>query len=386
MSGDLVNIIFGIKLRQARTEAGLTLTEFAEQSELSISYLTEIEKGSKYPRTDKILKMAEVLRKDYDELVSIHLEPGLAYLETALSSSVLRQFPFEEFGLEISSLVRLLTRAPVHVSAFLHALISIGRHYDMSHEQFLLAALRSYQEIHENYFPEIETEADAFAEKYLISVDGPPPTVRLEQILRDKFGYQLDYDRLARDRELADFRTVFIDGSRPRLLINERLQDHQIKFLLARELGYCVLDLKERSRTSTPYQINSFQQLLNDFLASYFGGALLMPSANFVSDVQTLFSLERWNPKPLLEMLTRYDVTPEMLLYRFSELIPERFGLRLHFLRFHDVDGSYHLYKQLHMNNLKAAEWCRAARASLSALVVNSVAARVGRPERNRSG
>ncbi len=148
-----------------------------------------------------------------DELVSIHLEPGLAHLETALSSSVVRQFPFEEFGLEVSSLVWVLTRAPVHASAFLHALISIGRHYDMRHDQFLLAALRSYQEIHENYFPEIETEADGFAEKFSISVDGSPPTVRLEQILQDKFGYQLDYDRLTRDGELADFRTVFVDGS-----------------------------------------------------------------------------------------------------------------------------------------------------------------------------
>ncbi len=77
-----------------------------------------------------------------------------------------------------------------------------------------------------------------------------------------------------------------------------------------------------------------------------------MPRTAFVRDVQTLFDLERWNPKPLLDMLTRYDVTPEMLLYRFSELIPERFGLRLHFPRFHDIDGGYYLHKQLHMNNL----------------------------------
>ncbi|MEJ2750722.1 MAG: helix-turn-helix transcriptional regulator, partial [Anaerolineae bacterium] len=32
-----------MKIRQARTETGLTLTEFAAQSDLSPSYVTEIE-------------------------------------------------------------------------------------------------------------------------------------------------------------------------------------------------------------------------------------------------------------------------------------------------------------------------------------------------------
>jgi transcriptional regulator with XRE-family HTH domain len=81
MSVDLVHTIFGMKVRQARSEAGLTLSEFAAQCELSPSYMTEIEKGRKYPRADKIMKMGEVLGKDYDDLVSIKLGPSLAYLE-----------------------------------------------------------------------------------------------------------------------------------------------------------------------------------------------------------------------------------------------------------------------------------------------------------------
>ncbi|MCP4422192.1 MAG: helix-turn-helix domain-containing protein, partial [Chloroflexi bacterium] len=52
MTNNLINIIFGMKIRQARLEARLTLSEFANQCELSPSYMTEIEKGRKYPRTD----------------------------------------------------------------------------------------------------------------------------------------------------------------------------------------------------------------------------------------------------------------------------------------------------------------------------------------------
>ena len=100
MSLDLVNIIFGMKVRQARLEAGLTLSDLSRQSEMSPSYLTEIEKCRKYPRADKIVKMAAALGKEYAALVSIKLAPSLRYLESTLSSSTIRRFPFEEFGLQ----------------------------------------------------------------------------------------------------------------------------------------------------------------------------------------------------------------------------------------------------------------------------------------------
>lgn len=356
MSADLVQIIFGMKLRQARTETGLTLSEFANQCELSPSYVTEIEKGRKYPRTDKIMKMAEVLGKNYDDLVSIKLPPSLASLESALSSTTIQKFPFEEFGLEASDLVNLLTREPDKASALLHGVLEIGRHYDLKEEDFLRAALRSYQEIYENHFPEIEEAALAFTAEFDPTYDLhnqlPLDLKTLETLLQHEYDYQIDYQTIQNNDLLNGFRSVFIPGSRPKLFVNGKLHPHQIKFLLARELGYQFLGLKERSKTSTPDQITSFQQLLNDFKASYFGGAMLMPRAAMLADLQEFFGLSTWQPQKLLTMLNRYDVTPEMLLYRFSELIPQFFGIKLHFLRFHDLNGRYLLIKQLNMNRL----------------------------------
>ena len=42
-------VIFGMKLRQHREAAGLSLTQFAGRTGLSTPYLTEIEHGKKYP-------------------------------------------------------------------------------------------------------------------------------------------------------------------------------------------------------------------------------------------------------------------------------------------------------------------------------------------------
>ena len=354
MSINLINVIFGMKVRQARTEADLTLTEFAGLCDLSPSYVTDIEKGRKYPRADKIMRIAEVLGKEYDELVSIKLPRSLNYLESTLSSAILRQFPFEEFGLEPSDLVTMLTREPDKASALLHAVLDIGRRYDLQEAEFLRAALRSYQEMNENYVQDLEDAALAFtadfADKYALSLN--PPLILLRQILEEVYGYEVDEDTIATSEQLKGFRCVFVPGRRPKLYVNGRLTTTQIKFLLAREIGYQYLQVKERSLTSTPHEITSFQQILNDFRAAYFGGALLMPRAEMLADLQQIFAMTVWDERPFLDMLTRYDVTPEMLFYRFSELIPEFFGIKFHFLRFHKVDGEYNLSKQLNMNRL----------------------------------
>ncbi|MFQ5612446.1 MAG: helix-turn-helix domain-containing protein [Anaerolineae bacterium] len=352
MNTGLINIIFGMKVRQARLEKDLNLSEFAALCELSPSYVTEIEKGRKYPKADKIMKMAEVLGKSYDDLVSIKLGPSLAYLEAMLASPLLQQFPFDEFGLEAADLVNLFTRVPDKTSALLHAVLEIGRQYDMKEEHFLRAALRSYQEIHENYFQELEDAAAEFSRAYELEGDPPLELETLEEIIQGKFGYRLDEDVLKQHQVLSNYRSVFIDGAEPRLLLNALLRPMQIKFILARELGYQFLGLKDRANTSAPDKVDSFRQVLNDFRASYFAGALLIPRAAILADLQEFFRLNTWSPYRLLGMLEKYDVTPEMLLYRFSELIPQFFGIKLHFLRFHNADSDFQLVKQLNMNRL----------------------------------
>jgi transcriptional regulator with XRE-family HTH domain len=352
MSTNLVNMIFGMKVRQARLEAGLSLSEFASRCDLSPSYVTEIEKGRKYPKPDKILKMTGVLGKSYDDLVSIKLASSLTYLETLLSSPLLGQFPFEEFDLEIADLVNLFTRAPDKASALLHAVLEIGRQYDMKEEYFLRAALRSYQEIHENYFQELEDAATEFAQQFKLGSELPLSLTSLQEIIGHTFGYRLDETLLAEHEALSSYRSVFIKGTKPKLLLNAALQPRQLKFILARELGYQYLRIKDRANTSAPDKVESFQQVLNDFKASYFAGALLMPRVATLADLQEFFQFNTWDPYCLLNMLEKYDVTPEMLLYRFCELIPQFFGIKLHFLRFQNAGDDYKLVKQLNLNNL----------------------------------
>ena len=59
--------------------------------------------------------------------------------------------------------MELFTASPKKAAVLFSTLIEISRAYDMNVEQFFLASLRAYQEMHNNYFEEVEELAEKFA-------------------------------------------------------------------------------------------------------------------------------------------------------------------------------------------------------------------------------
>jgi len=347
-------VIFGMKLRQFREQAGLSLTDLGARIKLSTSYLTEIEHGKKYPKAEKIARMAEALGRNYDDLVSIRLDEQLSPLSDFLESPVLHNFPFHLFGISPAQVVELMTRQPLEASALVNALIGIAESYNIGVEHLYRSALRSYQELHENYFPEIERTVDEFAHSARIKGDPTPSFPDLRANIEKRFNYRLDEQELSKHPKLSQFRSVLVTkrGSPPTLLINPALSSRQKKFILAREIGYQVLGLTDRAMTSAPERVDSFEQVLNDFKASYFAGALLIKREPLLADVREFFALERWQPRRFRDFLERYEVTPEIFLYRLTEVLPEYLGIKLHFLRFNHEGGIYRLVKHLNMSQV----------------------------------
>ena len=61
LNPEILRFILGIKLRRARQEKGFGLKELARRTGVSVSYLSEIEKGKKHPKPDKLLQLAAAL-------------------------------------------------------------------------------------------------------------------------------------------------------------------------------------------------------------------------------------------------------------------------------------------------------------------------------------
>ncbi len=70
LNSDNIKLILGLKVKQFRLDRGMSLNEVSKKSGLSMSYINEIEKGKKYPKTDKIMALAAALEVEYDALVS----------------------------------------------------------------------------------------------------------------------------------------------------------------------------------------------------------------------------------------------------------------------------------------------------------------------------
>ncbi|TXB65610.1 helix-turn-helix domain-containing protein [Phaeodactylibacter luteus] len=351
---DVIKMIFGFKAKYLRQKLGLSLEELAERAHLSKSYLHDIEKGKKYPKVNKIQALAAALGVDYDYMVSTRASKKLQPIVDLLTSDFIKEFPLDLFGISPEKLFELFSNTPDKVNAFISTIFKITRNYQMQREHLYLAALRSYQDMYDNYFADLEAAVKAFRESTgLYASPGSPPEV-LEQILQERYGIRTDYTAMPRAAELRSLRSHYQPGSKT-LFINRGLSPAQTRFLLGRELAFQYLELGERPYFTRIIEIDSFERLLNNFKASYFAVALMMDEAHMIADLKGLAGQAEWRPELISGLLERYDVTPEMLLQRWSNLLPQHFGIKdLFFIRLVGAAGLQHfrMTKELHLSQM----------------------------------
>ena len=346
-------IIFGLKVRQLRTAQNASFALLAEQTGMSVSYLNEIEKGKKYPKDDKIKLLAKALNTTPDALTSQVLPKSLAPVETLLQSNFLNELPLDLFGIELSKVVEIIANAPLRVGAFISTLVELSRNYALREENFYFAALRSYLELHNNYFEEIEDAVSQFVEQHKIPTDHISPAHVLGSILEEKMDYTLVENGLSEFPELRNMRAIFVPKHK-KLLLNAKLNEQQRAFQFGKELGFNALNLKERAYTSSLLRVITFDEALNHFKAGYFSAALLMNREAFVKDIEQILAMEKWDNGASFErLIEKYNATPEMFFQRLTNVFPQFFGLsNLFFLRFiHNLDtNQFDINKELHLN------------------------------------
>ena len=344
-------IIFGLKVKQLRIAQGLSFAQLSKAAGMSVSYLNEIEKGKKSPKMDKINTIAEALGTTYDELISPVLPGKLAALGELLHSNFLNELPLDLFGIELSKVVDIIAHAPLRVGAFISTLVELSRNFEFKEENFYFNAVRAYQELHYNYFEDIEKSIAQFIKTYKLPTNRAVPVNLLASILKKHFGYEIVEDDLKNYPELKHLRSIFIPRKK-KLLLNPQLNEKQKALQLGKELAYNYLKLKERIYTSSFLKVNNFQIVLNNYIAGYFAVGLLVHRDNFQKDLAYWFEQPTWDKSYLLQLLLKYDVSPEVLFQRFN-ILPQDFDMpKMFFMRMiHDpAKDTFHIDKELHLN------------------------------------
>ena len=365
LNQDKLRTIFGLKIAYLRQQKGLSYQQLAETADLSMSYVHEIEKGKKYPKADKILLLAKALDTTYDDLVSVHASKRLQPIIDLLESEFFQVFPMEMFGINPENLLELFINAPDKLNAFISTVIKLARNYQMESENFYTAALRSYQDMNDNYFEEVEKTVANFKLENNINVNASLSTDYLEKLLKENFKITVDRKKMAAQKLLKGVRsfytpkaTVTSSGAWQeggKLFINKDLTSAQEHFLIARELGFQYMNIKERPYETVIMKAENFEKLFNNFKASYFASAFLMDENEMVADIKAWAESAVWNPEAFMKLTEKYNVTAEMLIQRLSNILPKHFKINdLFFIRLQADDQLkvFKMNKELHLSRI----------------------------------
>jgi len=352
--GEFIKTVFGLKMKQFRQKRNISLQELSNQTGLSKSYLNEIENGKKYPKHDKIGQLATALHCTYNDLVSTKLDKSLSPIVEIIQSDFFKEIPLDLFGINKNNLISLISDAPKKVTAFITTLIEISKNYNLSKERFYFAVLRSFQELYDNFFPEIEEKATAYS--FQNKIPHKPNSVELEKILREEFNYEirtLDFEKYGATGKL---RSLFIPEKKL-LLLNELLDEDQKTFIFAKEIGFNVLNLRIRPNTYSWLDFTSFEELLSNYYASYFAGCLLIHKGILTEKISAFFSSNEWEPQNFENLIEEFTNSPETFYYRLTNILPQEFGIKdLFYLCFtkKKFSDNLEILKELHLNRQQA--------------------------------
>lgn len=345
-------ILFGLKVRQLRQEQGLSFAELSARSGVSVSFLNEMEKGKKGARPEKLAALAQALKVTPDWLISDDPGPHLAPVAALLKSNFLNELPLDMFGIDAGRVLELLSAAPLQINAFVSTLVELAQNHALGEGHFYLTAMRAYQELNNNYFPEIEEAARACRAEFGVDAHAPLSLSDIKRILINGFRVKIDPTGLDKYEDLRELRSVFEPRKR-KLLLNGRLSPEQTAFVLAKEIGFHVLGLKDRPLSSSLYQVTSFQEVLNNFKAGYFAVALMIEEHSFLQRLEQTFMQPEFDHRLMLAWMQEYGVSPDVLLQRFN-VITAHWGLDhvfFHRLVYRRLDGTYRMDKELHLHS-----------------------------------
>jgi transcriptional regulator with XRE-family HTH domain len=92
MDGKAIKAILGKNIKSIRSQKGLTQAVLAEKANISVIFLSSIERGTKYPKADILARIAQVLEVEAFELFKGELVPyDSKKLVTNLSNDITKK-------------------------------------------------------------------------------------------------------------------------------------------------------------------------------------------------------------------------------------------------------------------------------------------------------
>ena len=314
-------LTIGRRIRQLRTERGITLDELAAAVERAPSQLSMIENGKREPKLTLLRAIARALDTSIDAL----MESGPLDERSALEISLERAMKgstFQSLGIQPFRIGKSIPTGMLKTVLALQG--EIERLQDeraATPEEARRAnvALRRLMRSQNNYFPELEAQAREILDA--VNHPGGPLTQRTASDIAAHLGFTLHYvsDLPQTTRSVADIKNgrLYLSSA---LTAKGDPRTAVLQALSSRILGH-----------EEPASYATF--LRQRVETNYLTGALLIPEAHAVPFLQDAKARRAISIEDLRDA---YSVSYETAAHRFTNLATRHLDIRVHFLKVHE--------------------------------------------------
>lgn len=316
----LDSLTIGRRIRQLRSDRGMTLEALAAALDRAPSQVSVIENGKRELKLSELQRLSRVLGTTLDDLLSPEPPSRRAALEIALERAQ-RGPLYASIGLPPLPVRKSLSDEAIETILGLHDELQRLHEERAATPEVARRAnveLRAEQRKRGNHFEELETIArDLLA---AVGHTGGPLSQRLASDLASHLGFTLHYvsDLPATTRSVTDHRNgrIYLPvrqsaGADPRSALLQALAAH----VLGKQEPRDYPDLL-RQRVET----------------NYLAGALLIPEASAVPFLSAAKDARELSVEDLRDA---FATTYETAAHRFTNLATRHLGIPVHFLKVH---------------------------------------------------
>ena len=314
-------LTLGRRIRELRSALGMTLEELATAVDRAPSQVSMIENGKREPRLDMLRALAAALGTSVDELVKTEAPSPRAALEIAVERAQ-RGPVFEALRLPKLRVNKGLSDENLQTILALHGEIErLHRERAATPEEARRAnaELRATMRARDNYFPELEAEA----QKLLTAVghSGGPVSQQVVADMATHLGYSLHYvgDLPHSTRSVTDKRYGRI------YLPMERSESRDSRSPIVQAFASHLCGHEEP---------RSYADFLRQRIeTNYLTAAILLPEKDTVKLLTEAKNLRRISMEDLRDA---FSVSYETAAHRFTNLATARLGIPVHFMKVHE--------------------------------------------------
>ncbi|MGA1838866.1 helix-turn-helix domain-containing protein [Herbiconiux sp. 11R-BC] len=317
----LDSLTIGRRIRQLRSDRGLTLDELGAAIGRAASQVSVIENGKRELKLGELQRFARVLDVSLDQLMTAEPPTKRAALEIALERAQ-RGPLFASLGLAALPVRKTLSDEAIETILGLHReLERVHGERAATPEEARRAntELRKAMRRRNNYFGELEQTAAGL--HAAVGHEGGPLSQRVASDLASHLGFTLHYvgDLPGSTRSVTDLRNgrIYVPlgqspDADPRSVVLQALSSHVLQH---REPGDYAEFLQQRVETN------------------YLAAALLVPEKSAVGILQRAKDARELSVEDLRDA---FGVSYETAAHRFTNLATEHLGIPVHFLKVHE--------------------------------------------------